>query len=114
EPSGAPLLVLYGSQSGNAEGLAHDLAAKARVRAGAAVAPRVIGMDHHAEIDFSSVKHILVISSTWGDGDMPDNAVAFWNRLQSADAPSLGHAAYAVLGLGDRNYRRFCQAGKNF
>jgi len=114
-PAGAPLLILYGSQSGNAENLAHDLAAKARMRVGgAAVAPRVIGMDHHEEIDFAAEKHILLISSTWGEGDMPDNAVAFWSRLQSDGAPSLGHAAFAVLGLGDRNYRRFCQAGKNF
>ncbi len=114
-PAGAPLLILYGSQSGNAEGLAHDLAAKARLRSGGApVAPRVVGMDQYPDIDFASAKHILVVCSTWGDGEMPDNAAAFWTWLQGAEAPALGHAAYAVLGLGDRNYRRFCQAGKNF
>jgi sulfite reductase (NADPH) flavoprotein alpha-component len=43
EPSGAPLLILYGSQSGNAEGLAHDLATRIRMRAGgAALRPRVL------------------------------------------------------------------------
>jgi sulfite reductase (NADPH) flavoprotein alpha-component len=114
-PAGAPLLILYGSQSGNAENLAHDLAAKVRMRVGgAAVNPRVVGMDHYADIDFAAEKHILLISSTWGEGDMPDNAVSFWAWLQSAEAPSLGHAAFAALGLGDRNYRRFCQAGKHF
>jgi sulfite reductase (NADPH) flavoprotein alpha-component len=113
-PPGAPLLILYGSQSGNAEGLAHDLAAKIRMRVGgAAVSPRVLGMEHFADIDFAAEKHVLAISSTWGEGDMPDNAVAFWNWLQSDKAPGLGHATFAVLGLGDRNYRRFCQAGKN-
>ncbi len=115
EPAGTPLLILYGSQSGNAEGLAHDLAAKARVRAGGApVAPRVVSMDQYGDIDFATAKHILIISSTWGDGEMPDNAATFWKWLQGAEAPSLGHAAHAVLALGDRNYRRFCQAGKNF
>jgi sulfite reductase (NADPH) flavoprotein alpha-component len=113
-PPGAPLLILYGSQSGNAEGLAHDLAAKIRMRVGgAALSPRVIGMEHFADIDFAAEKHILAISSTWGEGDMPDNAVAFWTWLQSDKAPGLGHAAFSVLALGDRNYRRFCQAGKN-
>jgi sulfite reductase (NADPH) flavoprotein alpha-component len=114
-PAGAPLLILYGSQSGNAENLAHDLAAIARMRVGGSpVNPQVIGMDHYTEVDFASAKHILVISSTWGEGDMPDNAAAFWDWLQSDQAPGLGHAAFAVLGLGDRNYRRFCQAGKHF
>jgi sulfite reductase (NADPH) flavoprotein alpha-component len=113
-PPGAPLLILYGSQSGNAEGLAHDLAARIRVKAGGpAVAPRVLGMEHFADVDFAVEKHILAISSTWGEGDMPDNAAGFWTWLQSDKAPSLGHASFAVLGLGDRNYRRFCQAGKN-
>jgi sulfite reductase (NADPH) flavoprotein alpha-component len=112
---GSPLLILYGSQSGNAEGLAHDLAATVRMRQGrASLNPRVIGMEHFADIDFSAEKHILVISSTWGEGEMPDNAKAFWEWLQSDKAPPLGHAAFAVLGLGDRNYRRFCQAGKYF
>ena len=112
---GAPLLILYGSQSGNAEGLAHDLATRIRTRVGgAALAPRVTGMDRFGDIDFAGEKHMLLVSSTWGDGEMPDNAAGFWKWLQSDKAPSLGHAAFAVLGLGDRNYRQFCQAGKNF
>ncbi|HEX2613468.1 MAG TPA: sulfite reductase subunit alpha [Fibrobacteria bacterium] len=114
EPQGTPVLILYGSQSGNAEGLAHDFAARIRARAGgAALKPRVLGMDAYGDVDFSAEKYVLAVNSTWGDGDMPDNAVAFWNWLQGAEAPSLGHAAVAVLGLGDRNYRRFCQGGKN-
>jgi sulfite reductase (NADPH) flavoprotein alpha-component len=111
---GTSVLILYGSQSGNAEGLAHDFAARIRARAGgAALKPRVLGMDAYGDVDFSAEKYVLAVSSTWGDGDMPDNAVAFWNWLRGAEAPTLGHAAVAVLGLGDRNYRRFCQGGKN-
>jgi sulfite reductase (NADPH) flavoprotein alpha-component len=70
-------------------------------------------MDHFSEVDFAAEKHLLLLTSTWGDGDMPDNAVAFWEWLQSDAAPSLPNAAFAVLGLGDKNYRRFCQGGKN-
>ncbi len=52
-----------------------------------------------------AVKHILLLCSTWGEGDMPDNAAAFWGWLKSDQAATLTHAAFAVLGLGDRNYR---------
>src|SRR5215217_5599868 len=113
-PVGAPLLVLYGSQSGHTEGLAYALAEKAKTRVGgAALNPRVVAMDHFSEIDFAVEKHILLLTSTWGDGDMPDNAVAFWEWLQSDAAPSLPNAGFAVIGLGDKNYRRFCQGGRN-
>ncbi len=114
--SGMPVLVLYGSQSGNAEGLAHTFADKLKARAkagGGAISPRVLGMEHFADVDFTSTKHILMICSTWGEGDMPDNAAAFWEWLKSDKAPTMAHASFAVLGLGDRNYRRFCQGGKN-
>jgi sulfite reductase (NADPH) flavoprotein alpha-component len=75
--------------------------------------PRVVGMDAYSDVDLSQEKYLAVICSTWGDGDMPDSAVAFWNFLQSEQAPRLEATSYAVFGLGDRNYRRFCQASRN-
>ena len=113
----ARVLVLYGSQSGNAEGLAHaasdKLKARTRPDGSAAFAPEVMGMDRFKDIDWAGEKNFLLATSTWGDGDMPDNAVSFWDWLKGGEAPSLAHASFAVLGLGDRNYNRFCQAGKN-
>jgi sulfite reductase (NADPH) flavoprotein alpha-component len=107
-------LVLYGSQSGNAEGLAHQLAFKLQAAEGSVtLVPRVLGMDAFADLDLASEKLVLMLCSTWGDGDMPDHAVAFWDFLQSDKAPKLPDTAFAVFGLGDRNYRRFCQSGKN-
>jgi len=112
-----PVLVLYGSQSGTTEGLSQGLAEKLHARAFAAgaarVEARVMGMNAFKDIAWATESRILMLSSTWGDGDMPDNAVAFWDWLKGPDAPSLAHASFAVLGLGDRNYTRFCQAGKN-
>jgi sulfite reductase (NADPH) flavoprotein alpha-component len=112
-----PVLVLYGSQSGTAEGLAQSFAEKlkASVFAGGAarVEPRVVGMEKFKDIHWSSETAVLMLTSTWGDGDMPDNATAFWDWLKGPEAASMANLGYAVLGLGDRNYTRFCQAGKN-
>ena len=115
--SAVPILVLYGSQSGTAEGLSQALAdklkAKAFARGSARAVPRVVGMEKFKDIAWADETTVLMLSSTWGDGDMPDNAVAFWDWLKTAAAPSLAHISFAVLGLGDHSYSRFCQAGKN-
>jgi sulfite reductase (NADPH) flavoprotein alpha-component len=107
-----PLLILFGSQSGNAEGLAKKLAKKA---AGRGFASRALGMDAMAPADLPKEKNVLIISSTWGEGEMPDNAAGFWNGLnQNGSSPSLQGVRYSVLALGDMNYAdTFCKAGRD-
>ena len=56
--------------------------------------------------------NLLVITSTYGDGDMPDNAQGFWDWLQTDAAKVLAHVKFSVLALGDTNYEQFCAAGK--
>ena len=104
-----PLVVLYGSQTGSAEGLAKKTAKVAQSRG---FAPKLVSMDKYSDVDLTKEQNVLVITSTYGDGDPPDMAQAFWNWLKADTAPKLDHLRYSVLALGDTNYSAFCEFGK--
>ena len=106
-----PLLIAFGSQSGNAESLAKRLAREA---SGRGFAARAAGLDSLQPADFVKDKNVLLITSTWGEGDMPDNAATFWDAInQNGSSPKFDGVQYSVLALGDKNYAdTFCLAGK--
>ena len=104
-----PLLLLYASQTGTAEGLAKKTAKVAETRG---FAPRVLSMEKYDAVDWTKENHVLVIASTYGDGEPPDPAQNFWNWINTESAPRLEHVNYSVLALGDTNYAQFCQFGK--
>jgi sulfite reductase (NADPH) flavoprotein alpha-component len=109
--SGRHLLIAFGSQSGNAESLAKRLAREA---AGRGFTARAAGLDSLQPADLIKDKNVLLITSTWGEGDMPDNAISFWDAInQNGSSPKLDGVQYSVLALGDKNYAdTFCLAGK--
>lgn len=112
--SGAPassgkLVVLYGTESGNSEVLADRTVKTAKKRGFQAV------MKNMAEIspdDLAKVTNLLVIVSTWGDGEPPETAVSFYKEFMSKDL-DLKNVQFSVCSLGDTAYEKFCQIGKD-
>ncbi len=99
-------LVLWASQTGNAE----ELAGRLGERLGGV---RLKEMDDVDLSELGNADRLIVVTSTFGDGGPPDNAADFWDRLTSPDAPSLAGVRYTVLGIGDRAYDSFCGYAKS-
>lgn len=106
-----PLTIIFGSQTGTVESLAKRVAKEAGKRGFAAT---VLEMSQTDLPRLSSEKHVLVITSTYGDGEPPDNAKALWTTLGKAEGPLLAGVRFSVCGLGDTNYVQFCQCAKDF
>lgn len=106
-----PLTILFGSQTGTAEGLAKRAAKVAGQRGFAATVVDMAQMELPMLVRETNV---LFITSTHGDGEPPDNARALHLALRRPDASRLAGLRFSVCGLGDTNYVRFCQAAKDF
>jgi len=111
-PAAAPeLTVLYGTESGNSEELADRTARQAEEKGFKA---RVLNMADTSPAKLKETANLLVIVSTWGEGDPPENAVDFYEAFMGEAAPGLVGTRFSVLGLGDTSYEHFCKMGKDF
>ena len=104
-----PLDILFGTQTGNAEQLANEAADLAKARG---FQPRVNELDAVEMDQLAVMENLIIVVSTYGEGEMPDNAHMFWEALSASTAPRMESLNYAVLALGDTSYDEFCQAGK--
>jgi sulfite reductase (NADPH) flavoprotein alpha-component len=103
------LTILYGSETGNSATLARILADRVRE---CGLQPVVSDMADYKTRKLKDEQTLIVITSTHGEGDAPQSAMAFFEFLASRKAPKLAGMKYAVLALGDSTYERYCEAGK--
>ena len=103
--------ILYGSQTGNGRGVAKALADKAQAQ-GYAVNLASMGEYNVRQLKQETV--LLLVVSTHGEGEAPDDAIELHKFLASKRAPKLDNLHYSVLALGDSSYEFFCQTGKDF
>ena len=105
------LEVLFGSQSGNAEGLASKIA---KIAKSYGLQGNVHDMDGFDFNSLSSKKRVIIVCSTWGEGEQPDNAEELWKFANSGAATRLEGTHFAVCALGDTSYELFCESGKEW
>jgi sulfite reductase (NADPH) flavoprotein alpha-component len=105
------LTILYGSQTGNAKAVAQEYKAKLDALN---VPAKISSMADYKQKQLKTESHVVLVVSTHGEGEAPDDAVALHSFLASKKAPKLNDLNFAVLGLGDTSYEFFCQTAKDF
>ena len=105
------LTILYGSQTGNARSIAEELNEAAQAEG---IATDLISMGKFKEKNLKKTKNLVVLVSTQGEGDPPDDALNFVDFLNGSKAPKLKETRFAVCALGDSSYEFYCKTGKDF
>ncbi len=109
-PGKIPLSIFFATESGNSE----ELAAEAKKQASKkGFKAKVVDLAEIEPSDLAKEENVLVIASTWGEGDPPDRATGFYDKLIAEDAPRLEGMRFSVLALGDTSYEHFCKFGKD-
>jgi sulfite reductase (NADPH) flavoprotein alpha-component len=102
--------ILWGSQTGNAQNLAHVIGDSLSGE----FCVEVHDMGNIDPEQIHEISHLIIVTSTYGDGEPPDNASEWMSFLKFSEDLDLSRLNYAVIGLGDTYYPHFCQAGKDF
>ena len=110
-PAEQSLTIVFASQTGNAKGIAEALAQQAKSFG------LVVELFDASDFNVKRLKkltYLIIVASTNGEGEAPDNAIELHEFLGSKKAPKLPNLNYAVIALGDSSYEYYCQTGKDF
>jgi len=105
------LLLIFGTETGNAEELAEDAANMAK---GFDLEATVMDMEDIEPDDISTSKRLIVVCSTWGEGEQPVNAQDLYDAVEETEEGSMEGVNFAVLALGDTAFELFCESGKEW
>lgn len=111
QPMMKEVAVLYGTQTGNCQELAENMVKQFEEQE---FNVTLASMNDFRPRDLRKLTNLLIIVSTHGEGDPPDDTLQFHEVLHSRRAPKLDELNYSVLALGDSSYELFCQTGKEF
>ena len=111
EASPVEVTVLFGSQTGNCQGLATEVSGKLKEKG---MKVTLASMADFKPNKLKNLQNLLVVISTQGEGDPPDTALQFHEFLHGRRAPKLEDLNYSVLALGDSSYDLFCETGRQF
>ena len=105
------LLLIFGTETGNAEELAEDAANMAKRFD---LEATVMDMEDIEPDDISTSKRLIVVCSTWGEGEQPVNAQDLYDNVTETEDGSMDGVNFAVLALGDTAFEFFCESGKEW
>ncbi len=105
------ITIIFGTESGHCEDLANQAADGLK---GDGYTVQVLDAEN-VKVDYlASFANVLILTSTWGDGDPPSNAEELMNKLKGGAKPDMSGSQFSVLALGDSDYDQFCKCGKEF
>ena len=100
--------ILYATQTGNAETVAKKLQLLAKNQG---FNVNLVEMNHHNIDSFKHLRNVAIITSTYGNGEVPETGRDFWDELKSSKV-EMKNLRYGLIALGDKSHEIFCGAGK--